>query len=478
AAACASPVQPNAIDRLQPCAGDAGPTDAFCGTLRVFEQRDLRAGRAIDLHIVVLPALGRDAKPDPLFFLAGGPGQGAARMAQQVRELFRQVQSDRDIVLVDQRGTGRSNALDCKSEDESLRALNAPIESTLAELRTCLARLDADPRFYTTPIAMDDLDDVRAHLGYARINLYGGSYGTRAALVYMRQHPARVRAAVLDGVAPMDMSLPLFFARDVQRAFDRLLEDCEIDAGCRQHYPGLTRRAAALFERLRQKPAKVRLIHPRRGAPEELSFDASVLANVIAGTLYSPLISSLLPELLARAEADDFQGLITLLSLNDPALENMSVGMQLSVLCAEDLPRVGAADAARRSAATLFAPLVEARLRACESWPTGVVPPDYHEPVVSAIPTLVLSGDLDPVTPPSWGESVAKHLRQSRHLVMPATGHGVLLTGCGRRLVREFLEQARADGLDTKCVNVAKRPPFFLSPAGPDPARVTSVPIS
>ncbi|MGQ0737315.1 MAG: alpha/beta hydrolase, partial [Acidobacteriota bacterium] len=165
AAGCAGGREPSALDRLHACASDEGPTDAYCGTYRVFENRQTRQGREIDLSIVVLPALGRDARPDPLFFLAGGPGQGAARMARPLRDTFRRVQAARDIVLVDQRGTGKSNPLDCRPADEdSLAAINEPDAVGLDRLRKCLAGFDADPGLYTTTVAMDDLDEVRAHL--------------------------------------------------------------------------------------------------------------------------------------------------------------------------------------------------------------------------------------------------------------------------------------------------------------------------
>src|ERR1043166_848090 len=199
--------------------------DAHCGTLSVYENRQARSGRRINLTVVLLPALSADSRPDPLFFLAGGPGQGAAKMAPLVRQALRSVQRERDLVLVDQRGTGTSNPLDCRNDNDSLRAINESDEVALDRLRRCLAGYDADVRLYTTPIAMDDLDDVRAYLGYERINLYGGSYGTRAALVYLRQHADRVRSVVLDRVAPTARALPLFTARDAQHALDKALAD-------------------------------------------------------------------------------------------------------------------------------------------------------------------------------------------------------------------------------------------------------------
>ena len=471
--ACESSDTPTALDRLHLCGSEEGPTDAYCGTFRVFEDRATSQGRQIDLKIVLLPALGNEPHPDPLFFLAGGPGQGAASMARGLREMFRRVQADRDIVLVDQRGTGDSNSLECKSEDDSLAQLNESIDAGMARLRRCMATLSerADLRRYTTPIAMDDLNDVREYLGYDKINLYGGSYGTRAALVYLRRHEPTVRAMIIDGVAPPDMRLPLFFARDGQRALDHLLADCAADPVCSTKHPDLGTRLRTLVKALDATPAQVRLTHPRTGIAEDVSVDGEFIVNVLFSALYAPLTSTLLPELIARAERHDFQSLLALALANEGAAGSMALGMQLSVVCAEDYPRITRDDVARASADTVFEThLLEARMRACEFWPKGQVDPAFYEPVKSDVPTLILSGELDPVTPPSWGESVLPHLTNARHIVVPATGHGAIMTGCGMRIATQFINTASTDNLDTRCLEALKRPPFFLTPAGPDPA--------
>jgi pimeloyl-ACP methyl ester carboxylesterase len=474
--ACSGRNQPSALDRLRPCTADDGPTDAYCGSYAVYENRDSKQGRKIDLRIVLLPALSRDAKPDPVFFLAGGPGQGAAQLARGIREMFRRVQAERDIVLVDQRGTGESNPLDCKSDEDSLKELNDPPEAVVARLKSCMEGLDADLRFYTTNIAMDDLDDVRQFLGYEQINLYGGSYGTRAALVYLRQHEPHVRAAVLDGVAPTDMRLPLFFARDAQRALDLLIADCEKDDQCRARYPNLGERLKNLAARLESSPVTTRLVHPRTGLEEEVVVKGSLVAVTIFGALYSPLASSLIPALVERAERNDFQGMLALSMINSGVSENMAVGMQFSVLCTEDFGRITPEEAEREVVGTLFGRhLMEMRLKACEFWPKGSLPANYHQPVQSAVPALLLSGELDPVTPPEWAEKVAKTLTNSKHLIAPGTGHGVISTGCGLRILREFLDEASAESLDDSCLAVLRRPPFFLSPSGPDPMRAADL---
>lgn len=468
--ACGATPLPSAIDRLKPCTVDEGPTDAYCGAYTVFENRETRQGRQIDLRMVVLPALSAESQPDPIFFLAGGPGQGAAEMARVIRDLIRPLQTERDIVLVDQRGTGKSHPLTCTAERDSLAAMNETDEAGLARLKKCLDAYDADTRLYTTTIAMDDLDEVRGHLGYDTINIIGGSYGTRAGLVYLRQHGDRVRSIVLDGVAPTNMRLPLFLARDAQRALDKLLEDCEADAGCRAKFPGLAARVPALFARLEKAPAQVRLVHPRTGVAEQVTIDASFVASILHASLYSPLVASLVPELVTRAEADDFQAMLALAALNEGAAENMAIGMQLSVLCAEDHPFITPEDAETASAGTVFAKhLLRWRQQACDMWPRGMVAAGYHDPVTSDVPALVLSGDLDPVTPPAWGADAASHLSRSKHVIVSGTGHGVTSTGCGLKMIRAFIKAGSTDAVDASCATTPQRPPFFLTPAGPDP---------
>jgi pimeloyl-ACP methyl ester carboxylesterase len=473
AAACGGGSSTRALDRLHPCASADGPTDAYCGTITVFEDRTAKTGRQINLWVVVLPAV-RPIAGNPLVFLAGGPGQGAAQLARQIRGAFRTVQRTRDIVLVDQRGTGKSNPLNCRSDANSLREMTEPSESGLERLKRCLAGYDADVRLYTTNIAMDDLDEVRAQLGYDRINLYGGSYGTRAALVYLRRHGAHVRTMILDGVAPMDMRLPMFTARDAQRALDKLLTDCDQDSSCKRAFPDLPVRIRNLLMRLEQSPPTVRIVHPRTGVAENVRVEARVVASILFSALYSPLTASIVPALVDSAERNEFHSIFALGLAGEGTDENMSVGMQLSVLCSEDAARVTEADVERAAAGTLFGlHLLSSQLKACEMWPRAAVDASYYEPVVSDVPALVLSGDLDPVTPPTWGEAVVKTLANGRHITVPGTGHGVLSTACGQKLIQDFIERASAESLDASCVNSIKRPPFFVTPAGPDPVHAT-----
>jgi pimeloyl-ACP methyl ester carboxylesterase len=461
--------QTSALDRLKPCTNAEGPTDAYCGKVDVWENRTAASGRKIGLKVIVLPGLRRDAADDPLFFLAGGPGQGAAKLAKVVREIFRSLQVDRDIVLVDQRGTGDSNGLNCKPDDERL---DQPPQAAVDRIRACLATWEskADVRFYTTSIAMDDLDNVRRFLGYSKINLYGGSYGTRAAIVYTRKYAPHVRSVVLDGVAPTDMRLPLYMARDGQRALGLLVRDCEQDSRCKERFPGLGDRLTRLLGRLGKQPQHVRLIHPRTGAEMEMDVKRSMVAGALFGALYAPQSAALVPLLIERAEKNDFQGFLALGMLNEGMAENMAEGMHFSVVCSEDAPRVVPGSIQRETADTFLGPeMADWRMKPCDFWPRGEVEKTYYESPQLDVPALILSGELDPITPPSWGQQVASHWMNARHVVVPGIGHGTIASGCIVKVIREFVNQGNAADLNVECVQRVRRPPFFLGPSGPDP---------
>lgn len=456
----------NALDRLRPCKIEEGPTDAFCGEYSVFEDRAAKSGRKIALKIVVAPALRRDPKPDPLFIFEGGPGGGAAKLAMYRVPMFRRFQTDRDIVMVDQRGTGESNPLNCEPEDRNEEDFSKIDEYPVGRLRDCLAGLQADTRFYTTQVAMDDIDDVRKHLGYGAINLWGGSYGTRAALVYLKQHPDSVRSVVLDGVAPPDMRLPLYMPRDGQRALDLMLDDCAKDPACGKEFPKLREGAAALFAQVEKKP-RITFVHPRTGKTAQLSVSSRLIGSIIFMSLYDPTITSLLPRLITDAAAGNYQGLLALGFSRDMPKGAMSEGMFLSVVCAEDMPRIGSAEiAAEAKGRFLGTTFFDTRMKPCEFWPKGAVSEAFYQPVVSGKPVLILSGEADPVTPPSWGDHAARSLKNSKHLVVPGAGHITTTRGCVPQLIGRFLDEASVAKLDPECLKLQHRPPFFATYTG------------
>jgi pimeloyl-ACP methyl ester carboxylesterase len=441
-------------------------TPAQCGTYDVWENRDTRTGRRISLSLAVVPARLRAKEQDPIVIFAGGPGQGAVALAAQVMPLFTRLNDSRDVVFLDQRGTGDSNPLDCEDEEE--QPLQALFEDALPEklVVRCLAQLDADPTQYVTTIAIEDLEEVRAAMGYPRLNLWGGSYGTRAALEYVRRHGDRVRSVVLDGVAPANMKLPLSFVTDGDAAFQRLLDACEGEALCRGNYPNLRATIAQLRSQLARRPVRVAIQDPRTGDRQTIQVNENVFLSGLFRPLYVAELASLLPFGISAAAEGDFNPLLAQnLEFADDVSENLSIGMHLSVICAEDIPRITPADLAALSGSFFGAALVNDFVRACRSWPKAKVPEDFYTPVHSQVPVLILSGGIDPATPPRHGDEVAKTLPNSRHLVAPQLGHGVSLHGCAPRLIESFVRKASARELDGKCLERIPRP-LFVMPLG------------
>ncbi|MCP3139747.1 alpha/beta hydrolase [Pyxidicoccus xibeiensis] len=455
---------------LTPCRLEGLASQAQCGTYEVFEDRAAKTGRKLPLRVVVVPALAAQPAADPLVLLAGGPGQAASRV--QVLMALERIRRKRDIVLVDQRGTGDSNPLECEFQSlEAGLAERFADTSPVAQLHKCREGWAADVRQYTTPIAMDDLDEVRAALGYEKINLWGVSYGTRAALVYMRQHPERVRTAILDGVAPMSLYLPLNAPRDGQAALDSLLAHCAKDATCAKAYPDLRPRTEALLAKLEAAPARITVPHPRTGVPEALVLSRRAFLAELFSHLYSPEIASLVPLMLDRATRDDWAPFVALsVGLSETMEHTVSRGLHYAVVCAEDAPFFDAAAVEREAKGTWFGPdMGREMLDVCRDWPRAALPPGYREPVASDVPTLLLSGELDPVTPPAWAEDAKRTLSKSLHVVVPGVGHNTLGADCARSLMQQLLEQGSVEGLKPSCGPSLTRPPFFTSFAGPVP---------
>ena len=438
---------------------------ARCGHLEVWEDREARSGRRISLRVAVIPAKVRAREPDPIVVIAGGPGQGAVSLAAQVMPLFTRLNDARDVVFLDQRGTGESSPLDCQDDSQPLQML---FEDALPErlVTKCLARLDADPRLYVTPIAMEDLDEVRAGLGYDKVNLWGGSYGTRAALEYLRRHGDHVRSVVLDGVAPATMKLPLSFVTDGDAALARLIEACELDAQCRRTYPDLRVMIVSLRNQLARRPARATIQDPRTGDRATIQVNENVFLSGLFRPLYVAELASLLPFGVSAATSGDFNPLLAQnLELADDIAENLSVGMHLSVICAEDIPRITREDLDLLGQSFFGRALVDDFVRACKIWPRGKLPDDYYTPVKSDVAVMILSGGIDPATPPRHGDQVAATLPNARHFVAPFLGHGVSLHGCAPRLIESFVRAGSARDLDGRCLQRIPRP-LFVMPLG------------
>jgi pimeloyl-ACP methyl ester carboxylesterase len=426
-------------------------------------------GAKIGVHYVVVPAMARRKLADPVFLLAGGPGQSAIDIAPQVMPLFARLNNRRDIVFVDQRGTGRSAPLDCAETRHETLAEQSDTERQVALLMRCKAELQQRPALrgpgalglFTTSIAMGDLDAVRAQLGAPRIDLVGVSYGTRAALEYMRQFPSAVRRSVLDSVAAPDMALPASFSTDGQAAFDALLVACERAADCGRAYPRVRADWAALLASL---PKAVVAPQPLSGTPEHFTLTRDMVLGAVRGALYSPATAAALPAAISEAAAGRYEALTGIGSLLGSRRGlRLATGMHFSVVCAEDMPLLDkAADAPGGDFGDSQARLYR---RVCADWPRGAVPPAFYTIPAARTPTLLLSGGLDPATPPRHGARVAKALGPAaRQVVVANAGHGVLGIGCARDLLFRFIDaadDAAAGAVDATCLQNIPRPGVF-----------------
>ena len=436
--------------------------EAECAALEVAES-EAPGARRITLSIARVPAVSREKSREPLFLIAGGPGMGTQDMYVGVAQVFRRVNREHDIVLVDQRGTGRSAPLECDQADDE----DVDLQRLEPAVRACLATLQKnhDVAQYTTSRAVQDLDAVRRALGYGRINLYGVSYGTRVAQHFLRRHPQHTRSVILDGVVNPERPLGPDLALDADTAVRRIFARCRDDAACRAAFGD----PLDDYRLLRERLAKT----PRRIADLEPEFGLSQLRVAMRLSSYSAAQASLLPLALNRAaRADDFTALASLYSLSTRSLEHsIAAGMHNSVVCAEDLPFV-TVDAERRAklAATyLGTDTFDALVRICALWPRGPVDADFHSPVKSDVPVLLLSGSDDPVTPPSNAVAAMKFLTHARHVSLADEGHGQLGVRCMDRVFEEFLRHGEPAKLDMTCLDKRIVPPFFLSPAGPAP---------
>ncbi len=450
--------------RLEPCVVPGTQEEARCGTYAVYENREAAAGRTIELNIMVLPALGEAPRPDPLFPLAGGPGQGATLTAR--RWVNSWVRDERDIVLVDQRGTGTSNPLHCDmpGSDKHPQSYLEPVFSATV-FEPCRRKLEqiADLTQYTTPIAADDLNDVRAALGYDRINLVGGSYGTRAALVYMRRHTKTVRAAILNGVAPIGFRNPLYHAYEAQQVLEKTFRECAEDPACHAAFPDLEEKFEELITNLEKEPATVTIPHPATGEDVTVSLSRYAFAEALRTTMYFLPAARDVPLLIHNAYEGDFDVFARVgIASNRGIVDALRFGMLLSVTCPEDVARIALEEIPRLTGGTFLGDTrVRGQIEACSVWPEAKVPKDYGKPVNVATPTLVLSGTIDPVTSVRWGEEAARHLPNGLHIVAPGA-HGVG-GPCIQNIERAFLETASVEGLDTACVADMTLPPFRIS---------------
>ncbi len=438
---------------------------ARCGTVTVFENRESNRGRTIDLAFVVLPPKrADDAQPDPVFVLAGGPGQAATQILPLAESTLSDANQTRALVFVDQRGTGASNGLQCTPTDLDAMLRGPWHEDNAAFLEECRESLPADLTRYATPTAMDDLDDVRVALGYEQINLWGGSYGTRAALAYLRQYGEHVRSAALWGVAPPGEPFLRTFAPQGEAALGHLLADCAADPACAAVLPDGRATLDRILARLEDEPARTTVTDPRTGESVTITITREAFTDGLRLALYDASWSAGLPAMLAAADKGDFTPLLSLMvPLTVAILSQIHLGMFLSITCSEDVPLLTSAHDQQAQGTFVGAKFLDGLRKACDAWPRASLPGDYLGPVQSDVPVLLMAGEVDPVTPPQTAREAARTLSRSRVVAFPNVGHGTSnAQGCDARLVGEFFESADVEALDVGCAAKAARPAFVV----------------
>jgi pimeloyl-ACP methyl ester carboxylesterase len=448
---------------------------ARCGILAVPENPANPHGATIELHVAAVPALNRRSAGAPLFILAGGPGQAATDLYTSYASAFARVNRNHAIVLVDQRGTGRSAPLSCNYPDDwqaDWRGAAEDMPQLRQATKACLAKFGDRVRYYTTSIAVGDLDKVRIALGYADIDLYGSSYGTRVAELYMRRYPQSTHAVVLDGVTYPEQVIGPDTPADGERALNLIVARCEHAHDCAAAYPDLRHDLKGLRQRFGPEQQTLTVSDPSSGVPLQIEFNRNMLNAALRFLSYNSSEASLLPTLLHQAAIGNLAPLASqTIMMSRQIDQQLASGMQNSVICSEDEPLFTASKVDRQRLAQTYqgSDQLDALAEICKIWPRGPVDPDLHSALRSDVPTLLLSGEADPVTPPDDAVRAAQQLQHHRNLVLDGEGHGQVATACVPKLMAEFFENPVAETLDAGCLTRHRPAPFFVGLTGPSP---------
>jgi len=436
-----------------------------CGTLQVSENYSNDSGDKIDVNFAVLPAIDNSEYKAPLMFLAGGPGQAAVELATTLNRVFREIRKTRDIILVDQRGTGQSSALECDLEDEEDVYRVLPEDLNIDDVKSCVSQFKGDVSQYNSENAIRDFDAIRAALGHEKINIYGGSYGTRAGLVYLRMFPESLESAVLDSVGPIEVPIGMF-GQSGARSFNLLIDNCKNSESCHKAFPNLAEEFQAVKARLARAPITLDIQHPRLGTPTQFVLDDTKFTGNLRFQLYGVEGRSMVPLVIHQAYLGNYQPLIGLIARTEGE-QLVYTGLLFNIVCNEDIPRVSAkmreTDAANNfdgAASHLAWELI------CPLFPQYRPSEDFYQPVTASVPTLILSGDLDPVTPPSNGDFPAKTLPNSKHIVVKNASHTVAMSTCASDIIGEFLTSKDPKSLDESCLEDVPEETFMTSVNG------------
>ncbi|KZN30911.1 hypothetical protein N480_02865 [Pseudoalteromonas luteoviolacea S2607] len=460
---------------LTPCYVDGLEDRLMCGVIPQPLAKQNGDG-TIEIHFAVIPAIKETKPTEAVLAFAGGPGQSAIEVAPIFARNLRYARENRDIILVDQRGTGKSNLLQCDTDnlkeqfafdDQAVSLFKLAKEETQA----CISKLSTDLSNYTTVAAASDFEAVRIALGYETLHLYGASYGTRIAQEYMRQFPNSVATAVLDGVVPMQQSL-VAIGEAIDDSLAALFQRCAKDTTCKAQYPDLESKYNTLTSKLVEKPIQVSVRHPRTFELIDLVITESKLRGAIRMALYSHTTRALIPLVIDAAHRGNYDPLVGLLG-NENTVGAIAMGMHSAITCGEDWPNITDENRTKYKASYFGRLMIDALDASCPLWKVKPVNPDFYKPLNTNIPTMLLSGGLDPATPPSWAELTMVDMHNAKHLIAPTATHGVAAQTCANKLIGEFIDTRSFENLDTTCLEKDNTKQYFMNINGPVASQVS-----
>jgi pimeloyl-ACP methyl ester carboxylesterase len=432
-----------------------------CGFVVVPEDHFNDLGETLQIAVVVVKDESPDHQPDPVILLAGGPGEKTVANARQMASLLTPLHPNRDLILFDQRGVGLSEpALECPDwEEAQYEVLDEPdvevaLQTTFEALMLCRDQLldeGYNLEAYTTQQNAADVNAIRIALGYEQLNLYGGSYGSHLAQAVMRDFPEGIRSVVLTSVYPLESSLFIDATTSTANALMYVVERCTADEACSQAYPDLERVLFEVVERLNAEPLEITLTDALSGEEHEAVLTGDAAFSHLAGLLYQTQLIPAIPQAIYDVYNGDYALMTQLRSINLVFIKALSRGMQFSVLCTDDLVGKTPEDllAAREELPAVLNKSVDPEalieysiFGICENWPVEESDAWVKEPVVSDLPTLILAGEFDPVTPPEYGQLVASHLSQGFFFEVPGIGHDITgASACTREMAGAFLNE-------------------------------------
>lgn len=438
---------------LEPCFVDGVKSEALCGVLEVAENRTqaLSENNKVPLNIVVLPKFKEESKELPVMFLAGGPGQAATELAGMLNRPLWEIRQQHDIILIDQRGTGKSNGLKCPEPDVDGLVINDETLDIKQDVADCLEQFsNRHLPSYNTYQAVEDFEAVRQALGHEQVHIIGGSYGTRAGFAYLKNHPESIKTATLDSNAPMDMIVG-FFGQTSQAAFELLLGDCQSHEHCHKAFPELKKDYLSLLAKLEHKPISAPMFHPKTGEAFDLLLTKAKVTETLRSLLYNLASRQLVPYAVHTAANGDYRTLAALMAQAGDQPGGLYTGLTMNIICNEDMPRANAEDFERDAANYFNGELGYSHFTdVCQYWPKWQAPADFAEPVKTDVPVLLFSGKYDPVTPPKYAEMALPHLANGKHVVIEKGSHVPSITMCANA-IESFIKAADSKEVDFSC---------------------------